>query len=125
MQITIGHDSVGHVSDLDGGAFEIKPLDRCDSCLQHGWESAPSSPTDSRSIPLDNPNPLLQELSEASRQQIRWDSVMCKTLGLHEGYARISVLLIMWDDTDWLVEVKREVCLTNHSLVEVADVPSR
>lgn len=107
MRIEIGSASAKHATDHDASAFGIKPLDRCDSCGRHGWDSEPSSPTDSRSVPLNKP--LLLKLSEASRQQIRWDSVMCRTLGLQEGYANVSVLLIMWEDNDWPDEVNREV----------------
>jgi hypothetical protein len=85
----------------------IQPPERCNSCGQNGWEDALLSPTDSRPFSLDHEG--LGELAAASQLQLQWDKAMCHELKLPQGYAKVCVLLIKWEENDWLENTEKEV----------------
>ena len=79
--------------------FEPHPLEHCSSFKTNGSENDPLSPI--RSLIQASFGPVREDerfnrLSETSRLQMRWDQAMCNELGLPEGYAHVSVLLIKW-----------------------------
>ena len=87
---------------------EPKPLVRCDSCKSTGTDSVPSSPTVHTLMELNQHG--LEQLSEASQMQLRWDRAMCDELKLPEGYLKASVLLIKWrDEEDQFKNTNEEV----------------
>lgn len=81
----------------------LKPPVRCDSC---DWRDETLSPAENR-VPLDRH--AFGDLAAASRKQLQWDQVMCSELKVAPGYKRICVLLIHWEENDWLENTKKEV----------------
>lgn len=106
--IEIGRSTATQIGEDEVHTLRIKPVARCETCLQHAWDTEPGAPTTKRSLPQSEPE-VFKRLSEESRQQLRWDTVMCETLGLNQGYSQVYVLLIMWEENDWIEDTDEEV----------------
>jgi len=90
---------------MEQSPAELKLL-HCSSWKTNGSE--PESPSMQSAMVLSGQG--MELMSEESQNQLRWDRAMCNELGLPQGYGKVSVLLVKWNnEEDQFKQTEEEV----------------